>query len=71
MCVQIFFTDDEEYCETVGDLRNRVGRVFPDIRYDRLEDEQCLCSVDIDKTLANAGYSFKFDSCMDYRATKK
>lgn len=58
MCTQIHF--DDEWLETVGELRRHVPLIQWDksYRHPPYDDKTCLCCVDVPATLEAAGIKF-------------
>jgi hypothetical protein len=60
----------EETCETIGELRAKIGELIMMDEKRLVADSNCLCWVDMQTTAAKHGYELTTDPC-DYFLTKK
>jgi len=67
MCQTVIFAKSGIECETVKELK----KVLPNLEllkndsYKIIDDDSCLCQVDLDRTFDNAGLAWVCD-CMQF-----
>ena len=70
MCVNVIL-DGHEY-ETVAELRAVCPKIVADEHYGSVDEQSCLCQVDLPATARANGYTARdTDDCMDVEFVRK
>lgn len=73
MCTRAWVKKGDTFTDagTRGELRAALGvePAYDDAEWPERSDDDCLCSCDVAKTAALAGYSAKRDECCDWELT--
>lgn len=70
MCQTVIFTKSNKECETVKELKEALPRLelVKNEMYKDIQDDACLCQIDLDDTFDNAGLEWESD-CMQFTLT--
>ena len=67
MCQTVIFAKSGIECETVKELKEALPNLelLKNDSYNQIDDDSCLCQVDLDRTFDKAGLDWECD-CMQF-----
>jgi hypothetical protein len=67
MCQTVIFVKSGKECETVKELKEALPKLelIKNEVYDEIQEDGCLCQIDLDDTFDKAGIEWECD-CMQF-----
>jgi hypothetical protein len=65
MCIEIEI--EGKWYDSVASIRNILPVLVKDDFYDTIDEESCLCPIDVEKTAKENGYSCEQVGAMEYQ----